>query len=222
MGGGGEGNVFEVEYDNRNFALKIINDSGTPEELNKEVTILKEIEHDGILKYFGSESIMKANNSEESKEKEFLVVILLEMCDSSLFQLLKNKISENQVLEFFKQICAAIDVFHYPKKDGIKPIIHRDLKPGNILIKDGKIKISDFGISKQKKTFDVNNLSIYTHQEGTLNYMPPEAKDKSSPVNGKWDIYSLGVVLDKMMKNCIISNENIKNMRILTDLKKSK
>ncbi len=51
----------------------------------------------------------------------------------------------SQVLYYYSQIVRGIR-FMYEKN-----ILHRDLKPSNILLKDGKIKIADFGTSKLKE-----------------------------------------------------------------------
>ena len=70
-------------------------------------------------------------------------------------------------------------------------IIHRDLKPENIFIsKDYKIKIGDFGISKQLKTHTKNA----TTKKGTFNYMAPELI-KNEKYTNKIDIWALGCIL---------------------------
>ena len=70
-------------------------------------------------------------------------------------------------------------------------IIHRDLKPENIFIsKDYKIKIGDFGVSKQLETYTKNA----TTKKGTFNYMAPELI-KNEKYNNKIDIWALGCIL---------------------------
>ena len=75
-----------------------------------------------------------------------------------------------------------------------KNIMHRDIKPDNILVsRFGDFKLSDFGIARicEKGT---ENLS----QKGTINYMAPEVYN-GQPYNRSVDIYSLGLVLYKLL-----------------------
>src|SRR5262249_46322644 len=74
-------------------------------------------------------------------------------------------------------------------------IIHRDLKPGNILLdKDGRPKVSDFGLAKQV-TGD-SHLTVSGQVMGSPGYMPPEqAAGKIHEVGPAADIYSLGATL---------------------------
>lgn len=76
--------------------------------------------------------------------------MIMELCEGgTLEDLLMSFRSDedltSQVLHYYSQIVRGIK-FMYEKN-----ILHRDLKPSNILIKDGKIKIADFGTSKLKE-----------------------------------------------------------------------
>ncbi len=72
-------------------------------------------------------------------------------------------------------------------------IIHRDIKPGNLLIDDrGEVWIADFGLAKLPDS----NLTGTTDFMGTLRYMSPEqASGRLVALDGRTDIYSLGVTL---------------------------
>ena len=71
-----------------------------------------------------------------------------------------------------------------------KGIVHRDLKPANILLKNGKIKIADFGFSKLIKNYNEVLVSCL----GTPAYTAPQVL-KSENYSSKCDIWSLGVML---------------------------
>jgi serine/threonine protein kinase len=76
-------------------------------------------------------------------------------------------------------------------------VIHRDIKPSNILIsKKGEVKVIDFGLAVEiaipRKTEDS------TFIEGTLHYLSPEQAE-GKPLDGRSDIYSLGVTLYEML-----------------------
>jgi len=79
-----------------------------------------------------------------------------------------------------------------------KAIIHRDLKPENILIQTLKrhdyVKIIDFGIARMTTTDGLKTTSFV----GTPRYMPPE-QIKGKELDGRADIYALGVILFEMI-----------------------
>ena len=79
---------------------------------------------------------------------------------------------------------------------GKKRIVHRDIKPENIFVDaEGNFKLGDFGVAKQlEKTY----ASMST--KGTYNYMAPEVV-ASKKYDSRADIYSLGMVMYKLLNN---------------------
>lgn len=72
------------------------------------------------------------------------------------------------------------------------------MKPQNILIIRGKPRITDFGISVFKKSFDSGKSSTVSQDAGTESFMPPELisrKGSNLTTNDKHDIWSLGIIL---------------------------
>ena len=103
----------------------------------------------------------------------------------------KNKFSWDEIADLIAQIGEALDYAHR------KGIIHRDIKPANIILTtDGKVKITDFGIAKVASS----NLTTTGQFLGTPNYMSPE-QVSGAPVDGRSDIFSLGVVLYELLTN---------------------
>ncbi len=103
----------------------------------------------------------------------------------------KSKFPWDEIADMVAQIAEALDYAHR------KGIIHRDIKPANIILTtDSKVKITDFGIAKVASS----NLTTTGQFLGTPNYMSPE-QVSGAPVDGRSDIFSLGVVLYEMLTN---------------------
>jgi eukaryotic-like serine/threonine-protein kinase len=76
-------------------------------------------------------------------------------------------------------------------------VVHRDVKPGNILITgDGQVKVTDFGIAQAVSSED--QFAEAGSVMGTATYFSPE-QASGAPVDGRSDVYSLGVVLYEML-----------------------
>jgi serine/threonine protein kinase len=112
----------------------------------------------------------------------------------------KTEFAPDQVADIVGQVAEALDYAHR------KGIIHRDIKPANIMITtDGKVKITDFGIAKVASS----NLTTTGQFLGTPNYMSPE-QVTGAPVDGRSDVFSLGVVLYEMLaKKKPFAGENL-------------
>ena len=97
------------------------------------------------------------------------------------------------------RVCRALDYAHnFVGPDGRRlDIVHRDVSPGNVMITwDGHIKLADFGIAKARTSFDP--ASEQKMRIGKKHYMSPE-QVLGSGVDGKSDVFSLGVVLYELL-----------------------
>lgn len=174
IGEGGFGKVYKVkkedENNNKYYAIKEIE---LRNESQESITSAKK--ESEFLTKFNCEYIIKYYDSSINNKKFY---ILMEYFDGQdLRDFLNNykknnqKIDEKIIIKIIEQICYGIKEIH------TQNIIHRDLKPENILIdKNNKIKIDDFGLSKQ---FDSYKSYTFTERgAGTTPYKAPEILGK--------------------------------------------
>jgi serine/threonine protein kinase/formylglycine-generating enzyme required for sulfatase activity len=90
-------------------------------------------------------------------------------------------------------VATVAEALHYAHKQGL---VHRDVKPGNILIgKDGRPYVVDFGLALREE-----NVGKGPKYAGTPAYMSPEqARGEGHRVDGRSDVFSLGVVLYELL-----------------------
>lgn len=106
-----------------------------------------------------------------------------------------TKIFSNKSVDVNEVVKLGIDICHALELCSSINIIHNDIKPQNIFFgNDGKYKLGDFNISLEK--FDKPN------NFGTLNYITPEMYT-SRNVNSSTDLYSLGLVMYKLINGDI-------------------
>ncbi|MDP1592172.1 MAG: serine/threonine-protein kinase, partial [Prosthecobacter sp.] len=88
------------------------------------------------------------------------------------------------------------DALGYAHKQGI---VHRDIKPSNVLIdREGRVKVADFGLAKLN-TGQNSGLTQTGMAMGTPDYVAPETLMFGSDVDGRADIYAVGVMLYQML-----------------------
>lgn len=96
-----------------------------------------------------------------------------------------EKFTEEEVFQWFIQICMALQYVHSRK------VIHRDIKTQNVFLTGSStIKVGDFGISKVLESTTQVAMTVV----GTPYYMAPESC-QSEPYTSKSDVWALGVIL---------------------------
>ncbi|HEY6928288.1 MAG TPA: serine/threonine-protein kinase, partial [Thermoanaerobaculia bacterium] len=149
---------------------------------------IREAQTAGILSH---PNIVTIHDIGEDPETQTSFIAMEYIEGKNLKSLLAEKahFSYDQIADMIAQVAEAIDYAHR------KGIIHRDIKPANIIITtDEKVKITDFGIAKVASS----NLTTTGQFLGTPNYMSPE-QVSGAPVDGRSDIFSLGVVLYELL-----------------------
>ncbi len=100
--------------------------------------------------------------------------------------------SEEKVLEWAKQLCAALIYLHNRNP----PVIYRDLKPANVIVKpDGMVSLIDFGAAREYRPQRMKD----TVSLGTRGYAAPEQYEENGLSDVRTDIYCLGVMLFQLL-----------------------
>ena len=98
-------------------------------------------------------------------------------------------LSASEALGILRDVARALAYAH---RQGI---VHRDIKPENILLHDGHALVTDFGIARAlTRSMSVSTLTMAGVSLGTPLYMSPEQGSGEREIDGRSDIYSLGVV----------------------------
>ncbi|RUS15097.1 kinase [Endogone sp. FLAS-F59071] len=154
--------------------------------LQREIALLKVLQHENIVQYLGSQS-----------DEAHLNIFLEYVPGGSVAGLLASygAFQEPLVRSFVKQILRGLCYLHQ------RDIIHRDIKGANILVDNkGGVKISDFGISKKVEDDMLSATNTGPHRpslQGSVFWMAPEVV-KQTQYTFKADIWSLGCLVVEM------------------------
>ncbi|MEZ4458472.1 MAG: serine/threonine-protein kinase [bacterium] len=166
-----------------------------------------------LYPYYSDNAIIRARFIEEGRIQQLLrhpniirvfqiqdvpfLAILMEFVEGPTlddFLASNGPLTTSQVIDVIIPCMSAVGFAHS------QGVIHRDLKPSNILLPDGDIqrpKVLDFGVAKIKG--GRHDLTATGTTVGTLHYMSPEQIVGSKSIDGRADIYSIGVMMYKLV-----------------------
>ncbi|XP_043093374.1 serine/threonine-protein kinase Nek1 [Puntigrus tetrazona] len=185
LGRGISGIVYQVTNNSgEHYVIKQMNSRERKEQnaVQMEVMILKKMIHGYIVSYV---------ESFEDKETGLFYIVMEYCAGGDLYKRMKKQaeegfFEEQQILDWFVQICLALQYLHEERRD----ICHRDIKPQNVfLTEDDYINLGDFGYSKVHTRADPYASSVV----GAELYVSPEGHQKK--YNSPSDIWSLGWLL---------------------------
>ena len=190
IGEGATSRVYRVERDSKTYALKMMKGDGRDAEalrrFHRETATVARFDCENLIKVF------------ESGEAEGSPYILMELVEG---QDLRKTLSGGR-LASEKVVQVALGVSRALKELHARGVVHRDLKPDNIIIarvlsgevSPGAIKLVDFGLAGDEA--EVGRDAENALMVGTFLYASPEQSGiLKRPVDGRSDLYSLGVLL---------------------------
>jgi serine/threonine protein kinase len=187
IGSGGMANVYKALCHrlNRYDAVKIMRDETAA---NTELRRRFRAESQAVA-MLSHPNIVSVYDVSHNDDVEYIVMELIDGITLKQYLQKKSVLDPAEVLDFTIQTAKALEHAHS------KGIIHRDIKPQNImLLKDGMIKVADFGIASLENTVEENNGETV----GSVHYIAPEQVRGEAP-DARSDIYSLGIVMYEML-----------------------
>lgn len=173
----------------------------------RENQIHRELNHARIVKHYDTLEI--DNNC---------FCTILEYCPGEdLHNYLKKHktLTEKEARSIIQQIFTGLKYLN----EQTEKIIHFDLKPHNILLNNGEVKITDFGLSKIMDS-NKTNMELTSQGVGTYWYQAPECFETgSSPpkINNKVDVWSAGIILFEMIYGQKPFGHNMPQEKVLSD-----
>jgi serine/threonine-protein kinase PpkA len=168
----------------RVVALKVMNpqlnnDPSFSERFQREATIVGQLSHPNIVSIY-----------DIGRHGDLNYIAMDYLPNGSVHDRMASGLNGEEILRITREIASALDHAHE------KGYVHRDIKPENILFRtDNSAVLSDFGVAR-----GLTHNSRMTHVGtvvGTPHYMSPE-QTKGKNVDGRSDLYSLGVVFYEM------------------------
>ncbi len=186
VGAGGMSDVYKAMDHTlgRHVAIKVLKDEFSQDvnfvtKFRTEASSAAGLEHPNIVNIYdvGSQS-----------DFHYIVMELIEGITLKTYIEKKGQLTFKEAASIAIQVGRGIEAAHN------KGIIHRDIKPQNIIIStEGKVKVTDFGIAKA-----ATSNTISSDVMGSVHYSSPE-QARNGFVDGKTDIYSLGIVMYEMI-----------------------
>jgi serine/threonine-protein kinase len=191
VGSGGMGNVYRArdrELDEI-VALKtlergLVDNERAVAQFRREVKLARRVTHQNVARTYDIGS-----------EGDVLFLTMEYVEGRALSELLREDapLEPREAFEIVEQICQGLQAAHEAD------VLHRDLKPQNVMLRpDGKALLTDFGIARAARRGETQ-FTVAEGPVGTPAYMAPEQVEGKQNLDGRIDIYALGVMMFEML-----------------------
>lgn len=190
IGEGGMAVVYSARdiQDNIPVAIKILRD----EYLGNNEFIRRFKDESKAIAVLSHENIVKVYDVSFGDRIQYIVMEYIDGITLKDYIEKNGPVNRKEAVHFTLQTLKALQHAHE------KGIIHRDVKPQNImLLEDGTIKVTDFGIARFSKSTS-DSLTMTNKAIGSVHYVSPE-QARGEPTDAKSDLYSLGVMMYEML-----------------------
>ncbi len=189
IGVGGMAMVYKAHdnIDDTTVAIKILKD-----EFSNNSEFIRRFKNESkAIAVLSHPNIVKVNDVSFGDKIQYIV---MEYIDGIT---LKEYIEHQHVIPWKEAVHFTVQILQAMQHAHEKGIVHRDMKPQNImLLQDGTIKVTDFGIAH----FSDNVTRTMTDKAiGSVHYIAPEQARGDDNIDGKADIYAVGVMLYEML-----------------------
>lgn len=186
IGAGGMSNVYKAKDQklNRFVAVKVLKP-----EFSTDATFVKKFRVEAqSAAGLSHPNIVNVYDVGEENGIYYIVMELVQGITLKHYIERKGKLDIREVLNISVQIASGMGAAHANR------IIHRDIKPQNVIMsRDGKVKVTDFGIAKA-----ADSTTVTTNAAGSVHYISPE-QARGGYSDEKSDIYSLGITIYEMV-----------------------
>ena len=186
IGSGGMADVYKAKDRvlNRLVAIKVLK-----QEYSTDATFVKKFRVEAqSAAGLSHPNIVNVYDVGEDDGVYFIVMELVQGITLKNYIDMKGKLDIREALNISVQIASGLSAAHENR------IIHRDIKPQNIIMsRDGKVKVTDFGIAKV-----ADSTTVTTTAAGTVHYISPE-QARGGYSDERSDIYSLGITMYEMV-----------------------
>ncbi len=186
IGSGGMADVYKAKDHvlNRLVAIKVLK-----QEYSTDATFVKKFRVEAqSAAGLSHPNIVNVYDVGEDEGVYFIVMELVQGITLKNYIDMKGKLDIREALNISVQIASGLSAAHENR------IIHRDIKPQNIIMsRDGKVKVTDFGIAKV-----ADSTTVTTTAAGTVHYISPE-QARGGYSDERSDIYSLGITMYEMV-----------------------
>lgn len=197
LGRGGMGAVYRGVQTNldRPVAIKILppgvekEDPSFAERFKNEAKVMAKLMHPAVVAVF--------DFGQTSAGQLYFVMEYVDGTDVSRMIASQGRLPPEHALAITAHVCDALQAAHE------LGIVHRDIKPANVLLNQkGQVKVADFGLAKIEEPGQ-HGLTKTGYAMGTPDFVAPEALMLGTQVDGRADLYAVGVMLYQMLTGII-------------------